>query len=348
MDSFSCTIAITGASAVTVAGTGLDPVLLALKEGRSCLQPVPEGILADGNGLLWGRAEQFKAADFMPPLKARKLDRCSQFAVATTGRALHEAGIIKGSIPAERIGIALGCGFGGIANSAEFLTGYFNQGVAGLSPLLFPNTVANAPASNASIEFGFKGPNITFVQRFCSAESAILAACRFIEEGRADVMLAGGVDELTPLMMQGFASLGQLRGYASGFGEGCGMLVLEREEHAVARGASVKARIGRIATLGLLLPNAEQQGIDRLLPAQRSFDQISLSGAGPGIELLAGKVTAETHHRTGQVVGQSLAMGGVALSAFSYLLQPGQTGLHLAASPEGPYFAFSLQGGTPV
>lgn len=345
MDTFSCSIAVTGASAITAAGTGFDPLLAALKDGRSCLQPVPEDLLAGAQGLLWGRAEQFKAADFMPPLKARKLDRGSQFAVATAGLALTAAGIEKGSLPSDRIGIALGCGFGGIANSAEFLAGYFNQGVAGLSPLLFPNTVANAPASNASIEYGLKGPNITFVQRFCSAETAILAACRFIEEGRADVMLVGGVDELTPLMMKGFAALGQLRSHASGFGEGCGILVLEREEHAVARGAAIKARIGRIATLGLLLPHAEQVGIDRLLPSQRTCHQLSLSGAGPAVERLAENVQAAVTHRVGQVVGRSLAMGGVALGALSQLLQPGQTGLHLAVSPEGPYFSLSLHGG---
>jgi 3-oxoacyl-(acyl-carrier-protein) synthase len=345
MDTFSCSLVVTGASAVTVAGTGLDPVLAAIREGRSCLQPVPQDMVPDRRGLLWGRAEQFKAADFMPPLKARKFDRGSQFAVATAGLALTAAGIEKGSLPSDRIGIALGCGFGGIANSAEFLSGYFNQGVAGLSPLLFPNTVANAPASNASIEYGLKGPNITFVQRFCSAESAILAACRFIDEGRADVMLAGGVDELTPLMMKGFASMGQLRSYASGFGEGCGMLVLEREQHAAARGAAIKARIGRIATLGLLLPQDRQAGIDRLLPAQRSFDQVTLSGAGAVVDLLAENVIAGVFHRTGQVVGQSLAMGGVGLGVLSHLLQPGQSGLHLAASPEGPYFAISVEAG---
>lgn len=72
MDTFSCSIAITGASAITVAGTGLEPLLAALNEGRSCLQPAPEDMRVDGQGLLWGRAEQFKAADFMPPLKARK------------------------------------------------------------------------------------------------------------------------------------------------------------------------------------------------------------------------------------------------------------------------------------
>lgn len=345
MDTFSCSIAITGTGAISVAGTGLGPVVAALKEGRSCLQPVPDEMPAEARRLQWGRAEQFRAAEFMPPLKARKLDRCSQFAVATTGQALREAGIAKGSVPAERIGIALGCGFGGIANSAEFLTGYFQQGVAGLSPLLFPNTVANASASNASIEYGFKGPNITFVQRFCSAESALLAACRFIEEGRADVMLTGGVDELTPLMMQGFVSMGQLRSYAAGFGEGCGMLVLEREEHALARGAAIKARISRVATLGLLLPQAQQAGLNRLLPEQRSFDQATLSGVGPVVELLAEQVSAKALYRPGQAVGNSLAMGGTALGVLSSVLRPGEQGLHLSASPEGPCFAVSLLGG---
>ena len=99
MDSFSCPIAVTGSSAVTVAGYGLQPVLEALREGRCCLQPVPDDLLKGAEGLLWGRADSFRAADFMPPLKARKLDRCSQFAVAAAGRALAEAGIVKDSIP---------------------------------------------------------------------------------------------------------------------------------------------------------------------------------------------------------------------------------------------------------
>lgn len=348
MNSFSCPIAITGASAITVAGSGLDPVLNAMRAGRACLQPVPVDLLEGAEDLLWGRANQFKAADFMPPLKARKLDRGSQFAVAAAGLALAEAGIVTGNIPGERIGIALGCGFGGIANSAEFLTGYFQQGVAGLSPVLFPNTVANAPASNVSIEYGIKGPNITFVQRFCSAESAILAACRFIEEGRADVMLAGGVDELTPLMMKGFAALGQLHRHASGFGEGSGILVLERNDHAIARGVTVKGRVQRIATLGLLLPGAEQQGLDRLLPVQRSFGQVTISGAESSTEKLLGDIQAQSLHRPGRIIGRSLAMGGVVLGALASLLKSDEQGLHLAASPEGPCFAITVEGGDPV
>lgn len=348
MEPFRCPIAITASSAVTAAGTGLEPVVSAIRSGMSCLQPVPEELLPGVGPQLWGRAEQFKASDFMPPLKARKLDRCSQFAVAVAGLALAEAGITRGNMPLERIGIALGCGFGGIANSVEFLTGYFQQGVAGLSPLLFPNTVANAPASNASIEYGIKGPNITLVQRFCSAESAILAACRFIEEGRVDVMLAGGVDELTPLMMQGFAALGQLQGHARNFGEGCGMLVLERAEHAVSRGARIKGYITGIGTIGQLVTGAEQQGIDRLLPVQRKVTQLAVSGAEEAAQPFMDAVEACQTVFPGRQIGRSLAMGGVVLGVLTELLQPGEHGLQLAASPEGPYVAMAVSGGDPA
>lgn len=348
MDTASCPIVITGTGTVTAAGIGMPPLLAALKEGRSCLHPVPEELFGHTAGVLWGRVDHFKPSDFMPPLKARKLDRGSQFAVAAAGLALAESGITKGSLPAERIGIALGCGFGGIANSAEFLSGYFQQGVAGLSPLLFPNTVANAPASNTSIEHGLKGPNITFVQRFCSAESAILAACRYIEEGRADVMLAGGVDELTPLMMKGFAAMGQLHGHARGFGEGAGIIVLERGDHAAARGVAVKGQLGRITTIGLLLPGNEQQGIDRLLPGPRIFDHIAISGADEFVEPLLSAVHAPQITCPGPMIGRSLAMGGTTLAVLTALLWPGAEAVQLSASPEGPLFAITLKGGHPA
>lgn len=348
MNTFSCPIVITGASAITVAGTGIEPVIAALAENRCCLQPAPAELCEGVAGALWGRANQFKAGDFMPPLKARKLDRCSQFAVATAGLAMADAGLVKGSIPPDRIGIALGCGFGGIANSAEFLTGYFQQGVAGLVPLLFPNTVANAPASNASIEYGIKGPNITFVQRFCSAESAILAACRFIEEGRADVMLAGGVDELTPLMMQGFAALGQLHRHARGFGEGAGILVLERADHAAARQATVKASIQQISTIGLLLAKDEKTGIARLLSESRSCHHLMVSGAEEVATRLVDAIQADSTWYPGRLVGRSLAMGGMALATLATLVQPGEDALLVSASPDGPYFSIKLTGGYPA
>lgn len=348
MDCFAPAIAVTGSAVISAAGIGLKPALEALNSATSCLKPIPAELAAGTSGHCWGKADQFKATDFIPPLKARKLDRASQFAVATVGMALAAAGLVKGGFAPERIGIALGSGFGGIANASEFLSGYYQGGLPGLSPMLFPNTVANAAASNASIEYGLQGPNVTFIQRFCSAESAILAACRFIEEGRADIMLAGGVDELTPQMIRGFAVTGQLQRFAAGFGEGCGILVLERAEHARRRGAAIAARLTAINTVGFLLPGAEQQGINQLLQTQTSCDQLFFSGPEPAVQPLLGTVAAASTRYPGRIIGRSLAMGGTVLGLLTASLQPGEQGLQLAASPEGPYYAMSVTGGDPA
>ena len=339
-------IVVTGIAAISAAGVGIVPLVDAVRSGTSVLQPVPREVTG-ADGLLWGKAEAFRAADFMPPLKARRFDRASLFAVATAGMALKDAGIDPRAGNGDRIGITLGCGFGGIANSEEFLRGWFEKGQEGLVPMLFPNTVPNAPASNASIEHGMKGPNVTQVQRFCSAEAALQIACRFLEEGRADVMLTGGVDELNPVVMQGFASAGQLHSWAKGFGEGCGMLVLERRESAVARGASPLAAITGIRTIGRLLSGREDEGAERL-SSPATPDYVSFSGCAEEIPFFTDRFRGSETVSVGRLIGRSLAMGGVALAALAAMLPAGRTGLHLAASPEGPYFAIDLAGGAPV
>lgn len=268
--------------------------------------------------------------------------------MAAAALAIKDAGLDMSTIPPERIGITLGCGFGGVANSAELLTGYFSHGVEGLSPMLFPNTVSNAPASNVSIEYGLKGPNVTQVQRFCSAESAFMMACRFIIEGRADIMLTGGADDLTPLMLSGFAATGQLRRYAREFGEGCGMLVLESPGHAVARGAWIKGRPDSISTVGQLLPGHEREGVDLLMAGFAPPALVSLSGTAKVLPALMERINDIHALDTARVTGSSLAMGGTAMAALLASLQPGQPGLHLAASPEGPFYAIRFTGGDPV
>lgn len=336
-------IVITGLAAISAAGVGIDPLLAALRTGTNCLVPVPSDI-PGATGHYWGRAEQLRAADFMPPLKARKFDRCSLLAVVATGLALADAGLVRGEFPSTRVGITLGCGFGGINNSDEFLTGYFERGMEGLAPMLFPNTVANAAASNASIEHGLQGPNVTTVQRFCSAEAALQLACRFLAEGRADVMITGGVDELTPRMMRGFASMGQLRRYGSGFAEGSGLLVLERRDHAVSRGAAIKGAVRGIRTVGTLLPGKEMEAA-RLLLGDDSPDSIGLSGTAERWTALNAALPATSIISLQPVTGRSLAMGGLAMAALVGTLIDGACGLHLAASPEGPYFGITFQGG---
>lgn len=340
-------IVITGLASISAAGVGLEPLREALRSGRPLLQPVPEEILGEG-GHFWGKADAFRAGDFMPPLKARKFDRCSLFAVVATGMALKHAGVDMAAADRTRIGIVLGCGFGGIVNSEEFLTGYFTSGIEGLAPMLFPNTVPNAPASNASIEHGLKGPNVTFVQRFCSAEAAFMMALRLLEEGRADIILAGGADDLSPSMLRGFKSLGQLRSHGEGFGEGAGLLVLEKRGHALQRGAEIMAGVGYVRSIGLLVPGAETEGIDRLIPPMENIDLVSLSGSAGALKPLMDRLPLAPRLETGKLLGRSLAMGGLAIVSHVLSLPTGRNGLHLAASPEGPYFAIDFHGGAPV
>jgi 3-oxoacyl-(acyl-carrier-protein) synthase len=334
-------IAITGIAAISSAGVGLDPLIETLRSGISALRPVPVD-LAGEEGHVWGRAERFKASDFMSPLKARKFDRCSLFAVVAAGMALKDAGLDPAAFGSSRVGIVLGCGFGGIANSEDFLRGYLSKGTDGLVPMLFPNTVPNAPASNASIEHGLKGPNVTFVQRFCSAESAFQMACRFLEEDRADIMLTGGVDELQPFMIEAFREVGQLRRYAAGFSEGAGILVLEKGEIARKRGVRIRAMAGDVRSVGRLLPGREAEGIDRIFCHESKPQLVSLSGVAGEMQPILERLTDVPRLETGRLLGHSLAMGGLSLVSLLVSLSPGFSAVHYAASPEGPYYGIDF------
>lgn len=338
---------VTGSAVISAAGIGVAAVQELVRSNGDALTAIPHDVL-DGDGFRWGKVNAFKVSDFMSPMKARKMDRSSQFAVAAAGMALKEAGIDLKTVDPDRVGIALGSGFCGVANSAEFLSAYFKGGVEGLMPMLFPNTVPNAPASSASIEHGFRGPNVTVVQRYCSAESALLMACRFIEEGRADVMLTGGADELMPLLIRGFAAMGQLKRRSAPFGEGCGMIVLESAEHARKRGAAVRAAIEAVRTIGMLIPGREQEGCDLLAGDTAGCALVSLSGSTADMPMVLSSLPVVPSIDVGRSIGRSLAMGGTALATLTAMLPAGARGLHMAASPEGPCFSIDIRGGSSV
>lgn len=347
MNSSRIEIVVTGFAAISASGVGLEPLRETLRTGRSALLPIPPDIAGE-EGHLWGRTGDFRASDFLSPLKARKLDRCSAYAVVAAGMALKHAGLDPASYAPARVGIVLGCGFGGIANSEEFLRGYFTKGNEGLVPMLFPNTVPNAPASNASIEYGIKGPNVTFVQRFCSAEAAFQMACRFLEEDRADIILTGGVDELDPFMIRAFREMGQLRRHAAGFSEGAGLLVLENGRTARERGARIRGKVGDIRTVGHLLPGREIEGIDRIVGKGGEVSRISLSGVAAEMNSLMARLPSTEYLETGRLLGRSLAMGGLAMVSLLMLVPPGASAVHYAASPEGPYYGIDFIGGEHV
>jgi acetyl-CoA acetyltransferase len=211
--------------------------------------------------------------------------------------------------------------------------------------MLFPNTVPNAPASNASIEYGLKGPNVTFVQRFCSAEAAFQMACRFLDEGRADMIITGGVDELDPFMIRAFRDMGQLRRHAAGFTEGAGLLVLENGRTARDRGARIRGKVGNIRTVGYLLPGREAEGLDRLMGKEEQVSRISLSGVAPEMHALLARLPDAERLETGKLLGRSLAMGGLAMVSLLMVVPSGASAGHYAASPEGPYYGIDFTGG---
>lgn len=340
-------IVITGTGVLSAAGNGVAAVLDLVNSGSDAFSAIPSDLLM-ADGLRWGKYDTFKAAEFMSPMKARKMDRCSQFAVAVAGMALKDAGIDLDAAGRDRVGIALGSGFCGVTASADFLAGYYGSGVEGLLPMVFPNTVPNAPASNASIELGFRGPNVTHVQRYCSAESALIMACRLIQEGRVDVMLAGGTDELSPVLLRGLAAIGQLKRGTAPFGEGCGMIVLENAGYARRRGARVLCCVTGVNTVGRLLAGRETEGIELLTGNCRDNDIISLSGTVADTPCLTSLLPPSKIIETGRAVGRSLAMGGIAMACLATMLPEGAEALHLAASPEGPCFAARFRGGAPV
>jgi hypothetical protein len=173
-------------------------------------------------------------------------------------------------------------------------------------------------------------------------------ARRFLEEDRADIIITGGSDEVHPVILQGFRDMGQLRRYGASFAEGAGLLVLEKQDHAFARGASIRAVVGEGRTIGFLPRGNEAEGLERLLGARVAPSLVSFSGTADTMPLLNGRFPAIPSLTPGKLFGRSLAMGGIAMVSLVLSLAVGEQGRHLSASPEGPLYALDFQGGDPV
>ncbi len=247
-------IGITGIGVVSPIGIGKEEFLLSLKEGRSGVEEIKAFDTRFSHSKKGGTIRSFHPKDFIPASRIRRLDRASQFAIAASRLALADAKFSVTQENSERVGVVLGSGFCGLSSSEEFHRGQVLKGFLDLNPILFPNTVPNAPSSYVSIELGIQGVNSTWVQSFCTAEAAMVFACDQLRKRRADLILAGGVDELSEFLFRGFSELHLLAtdpGHGEKscpydkmrnglvLGEGAGVLVIEREEHARSRGVGI-------------------------------------------------------------------------------------------------------------
>jgi len=298
-------ICITGVGVVSSIGIGKEEFLSSLKNGRSGIEEIKAFDTHFSRSKKAGVVQSFHPKDFISPGKIRRLDRASQFAIAASKLALTEAKFSVTQENSARVGIVLGSGFCGLSSSEEFHRGQVLKEFLDLNPMLFPNTVPNAASSHASIELGIRGVNCTLVQSFCTAEAAILFACDQLRKGKADLILTGGVDELSEFLFRGFSGLHLLatdQGHGEEsrpydqmrnglvLGEGAGILAIETEEHARFRGAKIDGYI-----LGYSLVGRSSQGdgsedmersIKMVLAGRKNTPIHYLSGAGNSSKIL--------------------------------------------------------------
>jgi 3-oxoacyl-[acyl-carrier-protein] synthase II len=210
-----------------------------------------------------GEVKEFDATHYLSAKDARRMDIFIHYGMAAGIQAVKDAGIgdiAATGLDAERIGVNIGSGIGGLSMIEDTHDAYHAGGPRKISPFFIPSTIINMIAGNLSIMFGFKGPNLAIVTACTTATHCIGDSARLIEYGDVDVMIAGGAEScVTPLAIGGFASARALssrnddpatasRPWDKGrdgfvLGEGAGILVLEEMEHAKRRGAKIYAEL---------------------------------------------------------------------------------------------------------
>ncbi len=251
-------VVITGVGPVSSLGTGWDGMRKALREGRSAITAQPLEFPDGTRSVPTGAIPDFSVTPFLKSRKAY-LDRTSKFALAGASLALDDAGLDDPPRAVGDIGLLLGTMYGCVATSALYYGDVIDKGTQAAKPVLFPHLYANSAASLTAIEFNLGGMHAVTAGGWTAGAEALLQAADWIAGGRAATLLAGGVDALHPLIVRGLQAenrLSPLAGEAGGSegvysfdprangivpGEGAGILALESEEHAVARGGRVHA-----------------------------------------------------------------------------------------------------------
>ncbi len=234
-------VAVTGRGVVTSLGEGADAFFDSLAAGAS-------GIV-DGES----RALDFDPERYMDPRVARRTDRFAQFGVAAADQAAAEAALAE--CDPARVAVVIGTGIGGLITLQEQCESFLARGERGVSPNFVPMMMPNAAAGAVAIRHGLHGPGFSIASACATGAHAIGEGMRMIERGSADVVVAGGAEAaMTTLCIAAFRRMGALstEGVSRPFdarrdgfvmGEGAGVLILEREDHAAARGATVYGRI---------------------------------------------------------------------------------------------------------
>lgn len=253
-------VVVTGLGCVSPVGNTVADAWAALTEGKSGIATITKFDATPFSTRFAGEVKGFNIEDYIPGKEARHMDTFIHFGMAAGIQAIQDSGLTATDENAERIGVIVGSGIGGLPMIEETHAELTNRGPRRISPFFVPASIINMISGHLSIKFGFKGPNLALVTACTTGLHCIGMAARMIEYGDADVMVAGGAEStVSPLGVGGFAAARALSARnddpatasrpwdkdRDGFvlGEGAGVMVLEEYEHAKARGAKIYAEV---------------------------------------------------------------------------------------------------------
>jgi 3-oxoacyl-[acyl-carrier-protein] synthase II len=249
-------VVVTGLGILSPVGNTVSQTWENILAGKSGITRISHFDASGFASQIAGEVKDFEVTQFLSAKEARRMDVFIHFGMVAAMEAIKDSGLEVTEQNAERIGVNIGSGIGGLPMIEDTHTAYLKDGPRKISPFFIPGTIINMISGNLSIMYGFKGPNLAMVTACSTATHCIGDSARMIEYGDADVMIAGGAEAtVTPLAIGGFSSARALstrnddpatssRPWDKGrdgfvMGEGAGILVLEEYEHAKARGAKI-------------------------------------------------------------------------------------------------------------
>lgn len=255
-------VVITGVAPITCAGIGKEALWESVRAGRSGIDRLSFFEAPEAKACAAGEIRKWDGADHFPPHRLKRLDRYAQFAVASARMALEDAGLPWSRERAQpRVGVSFGTALGGIANAEAEHQRFLKKGARGVNQTLALQVFGGSAHSNIAIEFGFQGVGTTNSNSCASGVVSVGEALRYIRDGWADVMVAGGAEApLAPLTFSSFDFIRTMSRWAGeptafacrpfdldrdGFvmGEGAASVIVEELEHARARGAHIYCEV---------------------------------------------------------------------------------------------------------
>jgi len=255
-------VVVTGVGLITPLGSGVEPTWQGLLSGTSGIRRISrfDAVASGMASTIAGEVPDFDVNAFLNRKDARKMDVFIQYGVSAALMALEQSGLLINEANADRVGVAIGSGIGGLNAIEETMVTYQKGGARKISPFFIPKTIINMASGWTSILTGAKGPNLATVTACATGTHAIGDAYLSIARGETDAMIAGGTEScITPLGIGGFCASRALstRNDApeqasrpwdrdrDGFvmGEGAGILMLESLSSAQARGANIIAEL---------------------------------------------------------------------------------------------------------